>query len=125
VICWTKEVRLSSAALARHPLGVGGLTDIVRLNFDRLRARMSAPYEERKVVSPDSLKIHTVRCASIHHVNMLLRLSWDQGRQNRTQFVRVVLDQRGIKRVEPLYSHSKVTSSGAGLIKPATASDWE
>ena len=124
VICWTKEVSLSSAALAKHPLGVGGLTDIVRLNFDRLRARMSAPYEERNVVSPDSLEVRTVRCASIHHVNMLLRLSWDQGRQVRTQFVRVVLDQRGIKRVEPLYSHSKVTSSGAALSRPATSEEW-
>ena len=102
VLHWSKEVRLDSDALARHPLGVTGLTDILRFNVRRLRARMDAPYEDRQVVEPATRELMTVRCASIHHVNLLLRLVAEG--ETRFERFRVVLDQRGIKRIEHLQS---------------------
>jgi hypothetical protein len=78
------------------------LTDILRFNVRRLRARMDAPYEDRQVVEPATRELMTVRCASIHHVNLLLRLVAEG--ETRFERFRVVLDQRGIKRIEHLQS---------------------
>lgn len=102
VLHWSKEVRLDSDALARHPLGVTGLTDILRFNIRHLRAHMDAAYQDRQVVNPETRELLTVRCASVHHVNLLLRLVAEG--ETRFESFRVVLDQRGIKRIEHLQS---------------------
>ena len=100
VLHWRKQVHLSSAKLAAHPLGSGGLTDLLRFNLQRLTTRMDGPYEDRAVVDPETLRLITQRCADVHHVNVLLKLVSEQ--ETRVERVRVVLDQRGIKRVESL-----------------------
>lgn len=101
VVCWRKQMKLDAGALSEHPLGVAGLTDIVRFNFERLRARMGPAYVDRVVVDPATHELLTIRCASVHHVNVLVRLTGPDG-PTRIEGVRVVLDQRGIKRVERL-----------------------
>ena len=59
---------------------------------------MGPPYEDRQVIDPETGAMRTVRCANVHHVNVVLQLESDGSR--RTERVRVVMDQRGIKRVE-------------------------
>jgi len=102
VVHWTKEVVLESAPLAERLGGVDGIHDIVRFNFHRLRRRMDDAYEVHRIVEPTTKRIRDVRCSRVYHVNLVLRLTFTRGGEERTEIdhVRVVLDQRGIRRVE-------------------------
>ncbi len=101
-IRYTKQMRLRREALAGQP--AQALNDIVRFNLGHLRGRMDVPYEDRAYVDPESLELLTARCARVHHVNLVIRVTVGRGRKATTEWdrVRLVMDQRGIKRVEPV-----------------------
>ena len=102
VIRYTKEVTLSSAGILEHGEGISALTDIVRFNLGRLRRRMDEPYEPYRLIHPEERQVLTVRCARVYHVNFILRITTmsGNGQATETERVRVVVDQRGIKRIE-------------------------
>ncbi len=103
VIRYVKDVRLSSAALAART-EADGLTDIIRFSVAHLRSRMDDPEEDWLHVHPDTRELVSVRCARVYHLNVVLRLTTGTGRDKHTELerIRVVLDRRGIKRVEPI-----------------------
>ena len=104
VVHWTKDVQLESDALAELIGGVDAINDIVRFNFHRLRRRMDDAHELHRIVEPTTRRIRDVRCSRVYHVNLVLRLTFEQQGETRTEIdhVRVVLDQRGIRRVEEI-----------------------
>jgi hypothetical protein len=102
VVHWTKDVRLESDALAERLVGLDAIHDIVRFNFHRLRRRMDDAYELHRIVEPTTRRIRDVRCSRVYHLNLVLRLTFQQHGEQRVEIdhVRVVMDQRGIRRVE-------------------------
>ncbi len=104
VIRYHKQVSLSSEALQKRLHGVDGLNDIIRFNLSHLRDRMDEPYELHTIVDPETRQLVTMRCARVYHVNLVLRFTRSRGDsvEVETERVRVILDQRGIKRVEPV-----------------------
>ena len=72
----------------------------MRFNFHRLRRRMDDAHELHRIVEPTTRRIRDVRCSRVYHVN----LTFEQQGETRTEIdhVRVVLDQRGIRRVEEI-----------------------
>jgi hypothetical protein len=117
VIRYVKEVVLSSEGLAAQLPGIDGLSDIIRFNLGRLRRRMDNPYEDYRLVHPEKLELITVPCARVYHVNLVLRITSGRGKGARieTERARVIVDQRGIKRIET------VAVSGGG--RPARRYD--
>ncbi|MCB9730718.1 MAG: hypothetical protein H6744_03425 [Deltaproteobacteria bacterium] len=112
VLRYTKDVNLDSAALERLLEGVEGLNDIIRFNLSRLRERMDDPVEAYHHIDPHSLELMSVPCARVYHVNIVLRFTTGRGAQATTEVerVRVVLDQRGIKRIESITVGARVGS---------------
>lgn len=102
VLRYAKEVTLYPNSLQQDLEGLDGLNDIIRFNFSRLRDRMDLPSEDYRLVHPETRKLVVVPCARVYHVNLVLRMTVGRGhnRSTRTERVRVVMDQRGIKRVE-------------------------
>ncbi len=112
VVHYSKEITLESEALGEHLDGLEGLNDIIRFNVSRLRERMDAPYETYRLVHPETWELVSVPCARVYHVNFVLRLTSGRGRdrQVETERVRLIVDQRGIKRVELVDATSQATA---------------
>lgn len=102
VIRFAKEVTLDSKGLADAMTGVEGLSDIIRFNFAHFRQRMDDAIETYRIVHPETRRIVEVRCRRVYHINLVLRIT--RGARGDhvavNERVRVVLDQRGILRVE-------------------------
>jgi len=104
VIRFTKDVTLDSKGLANALTGVEGLSDIIRFNFAHFRQRMDDVIETYRIVHPETRRIVEVRCRRVYHINLVLRIARGakDAREAFTERVRVVLDQRGILRVEEI-----------------------
>lgn len=99
VVRYVKRLSLDAGALAQFHRGFEGVNDVIRFNFGHLRARMDDPEEPYRYVHPDTGRIETAQCARVYHVNLLFRARSPDG-ERTTERVRVVLDRRGIRRVE-------------------------
>ncbi len=102
VVHYSKTMRIDPQVLTDQMDGAEGLNDILRLNLRRLRERMDSPYDTHHIVRPDTMQVEEVPCARTYHVNIVLRLTVDNGKDDDVQMehVRVVMDQSGIKRVD-------------------------
>jgi hypothetical protein len=102
VVHYSKTIRVTPDVLVDQMDGAEGLNDIIRLNLRRVRERMDAPHDVHHIVRPDTMEVERVDCARTYHLNVVLRLTVHNGGQDdvREEHVRVVMDQRGIKRVE-------------------------
>ncbi len=99
VVRYVKRLSLDRAALAQFHRGFEGVNDVIRFNFGRLRARMDDPEEPYRYVHPETGRLETTICSRVYHVNLLLRSKSDAGEES-SEHVRVILDRRGIRRVE-------------------------
>jgi hypothetical protein len=65
---------------------------------------MDAPLETYTHLHPLSHELVTVQCARVYHLHFILRLKVSAGPRSDEEIshVRVVMDQTGIKRIEPL-----------------------
>ena len=112
VVRYTKQVSLNSEALAGRNTSSPALNDIIRFNLHRLRSRMEEPSEIHNIVDPKTLQIVGVRCDRVYHVNLVLRFTTESKGQPRTETerVRVVLDRRGIRRIEHIGRSSRLAT---------------
>ncbi|MBI4511472.1 MAG: hypothetical protein HY698_17700 [Deltaproteobacteria bacterium] len=95
---YRKEIFLiSHRVLGRH--GGYGITDIVRFHVARLLKEMDEPDQEIFWVDRDTLRVITIRGAKVYHVDVVVRLEAD-GEPPSLTLLRLVLDRRGIKRIE-------------------------
>ena len=109
VLHYTKEVVLSSSGLSTQLPGIEALSDIIRFNLGRMRRRMDNPYEEYRLIHPQRRELMAVPCARVYHINVVLKVTSGKGSDTQVEIerARVIVDQRGIKRIET------VTATGA------------
>ena len=120
VLQYSRHVRIAEAGL-KDPLdGAKGLLDIVRLNLSHLRSRMGAPTETYTHVHPETLELTDVPCSHVHHVNLVLRVSYrEHGRTVRAPArVRVVLNQTGILRTDVVPLEANAAADPMGKTEP-------
>lgn len=119
VIRYQKQINLESEMLPRMGGGiVSGVTDIIRLNVDRLLRDMDDPEYALEYVDLEDFSVGRVKGAKSYQVDLAFRFCVDDADTRRTtlQLVRLVLDRNGIKRmigIEP-----EATGSGAP-VRPA------
>ncbi len=102
VIRYQKQIVLDSELLPRMGGGIaGGVTDIIRLNIDRLLRDMDDPEGAIEYVDIEDFSVGRVKAAKSYQVDMAFRFTVDDGDVNKTsvQLVRLVLDRNGIKRM--------------------------
>jgi hypothetical protein len=117
VVCWTKDMTLSTKALRGRLTGVDAINDIVRFNLAGLRARMDAPMETHRIVAPSDRSLVDVDCERNYHLNLVLRFTAGTGRDARVEIdrVRIVANQSGIKRIEEISGRAPTLSIGSSV----------
>ncbi len=114
VIRYRKRIALDSEMLPRIADGlVSGVTDIIRLNIDRLLHDMDDPEYALDYVDLDDFSVGKLQMAKSYRVDVGFRFAVDDGRHQRTtvRLVRLVLDRNGIKRMTDLVPETVVTES--------------
>ncbi|MBL9037269.1 MAG: hypothetical protein JNG84_02020 [Archangium sp.] len=109
VIRYRKRITLESEMLPRIGDGlVAGVTDIIRLNIDRLLHDMDDPEYAIDYVDLDDFSVERLRASKAYRIDMAFRLSVDDGKHRETtvRLVRLVLDRNGIKRMTELSAKS-------------------
>lgn len=107
VIRYQKQVYLESKMLPKMAGGiVSGVTDIIRLNVDRLLRDMDDPEAALEYIDLEDFTVGRVKAAKSYLVDVAFRFAVDDADTRRTslQLVRLVLDRNGLKRmirVEP------------------------
>jgi hypothetical protein len=101
VLCYSKDITLSSLALQKQFAGALGLTDIIRLNFSPFMRRMDDAWEKYRYVHPTKRTICETKCARVYHVNVVLQLFNQDALIDRHR-VRAVVNKKGILRVEEI-----------------------
>ena len=101
VIKYDKAVGLWGRAIAQHHGRLKDISDIIRFDVSRFLMRADDPSTDERVYDPVSDVVRKVACPKVYHLNVVFVLkSGSGGSVIATQRMRVVLDQRGIRRVE-------------------------
>jgi hypothetical protein len=114
VIRYRKKIALDSEMLPRIADGiVSGVTDIIRLNIDRLLHDMDDPEYALDYVDLDDFSVGKLQMAKSYRVDIGFLFAVDDGRHQRTtvRLVRLVLDRNGIKRMTDLVPETVVAES--------------
>jgi len=114
VIRYRKRIALDSEMLPRIADGlISGVTDIIRLNIDRLLHDMDDPEYALDYVDLEDFSIGKLQMSKSYRVDVAFRFAVDDGRHQRTtvRLVRLVLDRNGIKRMADLVPETVVTQS--------------
>lgn len=114
VIRYRKTIALDSEMLPRIADGiVSGVTDIIRLNIDRLLHDMDDPEYALDYVDLEDFSVGKLQMAKSYRVDVAFRFAVDDGRHQRTtvRLVRLVLDRNGIKRMTDLAPETVVRES--------------
>lgn len=96
---YRKEIKLNARRVREHGQGV---TDIVRFNIARLLEHMDEPDQQIDWVDLDSRKVTPVRANKVYHVDVVFRFESRKHEAPRVSLLRLILNRRGIKRIERL-----------------------
>jgi hypothetical protein len=105
VIRYRKVISLDSQVLPKLADGiVSGLTDIIRLNVERLLRDMDDPEFSIEYVDLQDYSIEEVKASKAYFVDLAFRFTVDDGdeRFSQLKLARLVLDKNGIKRMVEL-----------------------
>jgi hypothetical protein len=80
--------------------GGRGVTDIVRFNVDRWLQDMDEPHETIEFMDPTTQDLTPLRAAKVYKVDVVFRFLATEDLPPITSLLRLVLDRRGIKRIE-------------------------
>lgn len=101
VIKYVKSIALRGKTIASHHGRLKDISDIIRFDVSRFLARADDPSTDERVYDPLQDKVRKVACPKVYHLNVVFVLKAGPGGDIiSTQRMRVVLDQRGIRRVE-------------------------
>lgn len=117
VIRYRKKIVLESDMLPRIADGiVSGVTDIIRVNVERMLHDMDDPDYTIDYVDLEDFSVEKLRASKAYRVDVAFRFSVDDGKHQETtvKLVRLVLDRNGIKRM------SEITSSPSGVRSKVT-----
>jgi hypothetical protein len=100
VIRYQKQIRLEDELFHNTTLS-RGVTDIIRFNVDRLLRDMDDPEYAIEYVDSEDLTVGRVKGAKSYQVDVGFRFTATEGDVKRVsfQFIRLVLDRNGIKRM--------------------------
>lgn len=116
VIRYRKKIVLESEMLPRIADGiVSGVTDIIRVNVDRMLHDMDDPDYTLDYVDLEDFSVEKLRASKAYRVDVAFRFSVDDGKHQHTtvKLVRLVLDRNGIKRM------SEISTSGSKVMVPS------
>lgn len=102
VVHYQKKITLESEMLPTLADGiVTGVTDIIRLNVDRLLRDMDDPDHALEYVDLEDFSVGKVKATKSYTIDLAFRFAVDDAEHRRTtlQLVRLVLDRNGIKRM--------------------------
>jgi hypothetical protein len=103
VLRYSKQVRIFTKKIFDiHPRH-GDIFDIMRFNIRNMIEYADDPEHIDNVWNLQSKKVENVKCAKVYHLNLVLKLhAMDDGGHEQILYkrVRVILDQRGIKRLQ-------------------------
>lgn len=103
VLRYTKEVKIFTKKIFEiHPRH-GDIFDIMRFNIHNMIEYADDPEHTDHVWNLQSKQVENVKCAKVYHLNLVLKLhAIDDGGHEQILYkrVRVILDQRGIKRLQ-------------------------
>ncbi|MBE2248002.1 MAG: hypothetical protein IAE78_00550 [Myxococcus sp.] len=117
VIRYRKKIVLESDMLPRIADGiVSGVTDIIRVNVERMLHDMDDPDYTIDYVDLEDFSVEKLRASKAYRLDVAFRFSVDDGKHQETtvKLVRLVLDRNGIKRM------NEITSSAAGVRSKVT-----
>jgi len=117
VIRYRKKIVLKSDMLSRIADGiVSGVTDIIRVNVERMLHDMDDPDYTIDYVDLEDFSVEKLRASKAYRVDVAFRFSVDDGKHQETtvKLIRLVLDRNGIKRM------SEITSSASGVRSKVT-----
>lgn len=101
VIKYDKAIGLRGRTIATHHGRLKDISDIIRFDVSRFLVRADDPSTEERVYDPLHDAVRKVACPKVYHLNVIFVLKAGSGGDIiATQRCRVVLDQRGIRRVE-------------------------
>ncbi len=124
VIRYRKKIVLDSEMLPRIADGiVSGVTDIIRLNVDRLLHDMDDPEYALDYVDLDDFSVGKLQMAKSYRVDVAFRFMVDDGRHQRTtvRLMRFVLDRNGIKRMTELVPETVIAESRPTVVTTPSA----
>jgi hypothetical protein len=100
-IRYQKQIVLNSNQLPRVTEGVPGVTDIIRLNVDRLLRDMDDPEYALEYVDLEDYSVGRVKASKSYQVDLAFRFAVDDADLKTVSFqlVRLILDRNGIKRM--------------------------
>lgn len=105
IIRYRKRITLRSEMLPRIADGlVAGVTDIIRLNVERLLHDMDDPEYALDYIDNDDFSVERLKASKTYRVDLAFRFSVDDGKHQETKIrlVRLVLDRNGIKRMSEI-----------------------
>jgi len=104
IICYTKDIFLRARAFRGAFVGwpkINGLNDIMRYDVRAFLKRMDEPVQKRWYLKDRQLK--TISCHKVYHLNFVSRYQVIKPHKDKLHTrVRLVLNQKGIKRNEPI-----------------------
>lgn len=108
VFVYKKRLTLDNETIEEIHTRHGDINDIIRFNVREFLRYADDPIQYENVWNRNKQEIQMMPVAKVYHINVIFRLKTYIGKQHCNTYykkVRVVLDQRGIKRVsEPSYS---------------------
>ncbi len=101
IMKYEKDVRLSGHTIAESYKRLGDINDIIRFNIASFLARTDDPVRQVRHYDQERDVVDNVKCPKVYHLNVLFVLR-AEGEQNHAHLerVRVILDKRGIRRLE-------------------------
>ena len=101
IIRYAKHIVLDPEQLPRAEDGVTGVTDIMRINVERLLRDMDDPETALEYVDLEDFSVGRIRGAKSYQVDAVFRYAVEDEAAPRVslQMVRLVLDRNGLKRM--------------------------
>jgi hypothetical protein len=98
---YQKEIVLDADDLPRTPTGSPGVTDIIRLNVQRLLRDMDEPEYSIEYIDLEALRAGRVKGVKSYQVDLAFRFTFDDAgsKGSHAELFRLVLDRNGIKRM--------------------------
>jgi hypothetical protein len=121
VVRYRKKIALESDMLPRLADGlVTGITDIIRLNVERLLHDMDDPEHALDYVDLEDFSVETLKIAKSYRIDVAFRFAVDDGAIQRTsvRLMRLVVDRNGIKRMTELVPETVLDVSSASRRRP-------
>jgi hypothetical protein len=100
ILHYKKKIVLQPSEYFLRRGGGGGVTDIVRFNVERWLRDMDEPHETIEFMDRASQTLTPIRAAKVYKVDVVFRFSITEAETPVTTLVRLILDRRGIKRIE-------------------------